>query len=152
MELDTPATVDMTLIQGCCQEAERATIVHYTLSALRDALPVNFHAHMDGLREEIRTSSQLLRELADRSRVYYSRIPVVVDYLNVVLPCLCKSLRDITQYYEDKTVKKEIRWRKMYNEMTEEAAGLPLPQRFALYNVFLVMLIQLLTRLVLPSL
>lgn len=34
----------------------------------------------------------------------------------------------------------------MYNKMTEEAGGLPLPQRFLLYNHFLSLLEQLLTR------
>ncbi len=45
---------------------------------------------------------------------------------------LSRSLRDITTYIDDKTLSREVRWRKMYNKMTEEAGGLPLPQRFAL--------------------
>ena len=49
-------------------------------------------------------------------------------------------------YYEDRTLTREIRWRKMYNKMTEEAGGIPLPQRFVLYNDFLVMLWYLLNR------
>jgi hypothetical protein len=78
--------------------------------------------------------------------VHITRVPVVLDYLNVVLPCLSRSLRDIQTHIDDKTLSREIRWRKLYNKMTEEAGGLPLPQRFVLYNHFLTMLKYLLTR------
>lgn len=117
-----------------------------SLDGLRTMLAESFHGHMIAVSEEIRTSSHILRDLADRSQVHIARVPVVLDYLNVVLPCLSRSLRDIMGYIEDKTLSKEIRWRKMYNKMTEEASGLPLPQRFVLYNHFLTMLKHLLTR------
>ncbi|KAK3394626.1 hypothetical protein B0H63DRAFT_506302 [Podospora didyma] len=132
--------------KGCCREAERAEIVALGLDQLRLALPVSFHTHLIALTEEIRSSSRLLRDLADRSQVHISRVPIVLNHLGVLLPCLCKTLRDITTYYEDKTLSREIRWRKMYNKMTEEAGGLPLPNRFVLYNNFLSLLKQLLTR------
>jgi hypothetical protein len=138
--------VEMHLLQGCCREAERADLVAVGLDQLRSALPEAFHGHLVGLTEEIRGSSRLLRDLADRSQVHMARIPIVLNYLNVVLPCLCRSLRDITTHYEDKTLSREIRWRKMYHKMTEEAGGLPLPQRFVLYNHFLSLLKLLLTR------
>lgn len=138
--------VEIHLLQGCCREAERADLVAVGLDQLRTALPETLHAHLVGLAEEIRGTSRLLRDLADRSQVHIARIPIVLNYLNVVLPCLCRSLRDITTHYEDKTLSREIRWRKMYHKMTEEAGGLPLPQRFVLYNHFLSLLKLLLTR------
>lgn len=134
------------LLQGCCMEAHRADHASGCIDTLRSILPENFHHHMTTTAEEIRASGRLLRDLADRSQVYASRFPVVMDYLNVVLPCLCRSLRDINSFYENKSLSKEHRWRSMYNKMTEEASGLPLPQRFALYNHFLMLLGQLLTR------
>lgn len=134
------------LLRSCCREAERADVVARGLDQLRAALSESFHAHLIALTEEIRSSSRLLRDLADRSQVHIARVPIVANYLNVVLPCLCQTLKDITAYYEDKTLSREIRWRKMYNKMTEEAGGLPLPQRFVLYNHFLTLLKQLLTR------
>jgi hypothetical protein len=140
--------VEMHLLQGCCREAERADLVAVGLDQLRTALPESFHGHLVGLTEEIRGSSKLLRDLADRSQLHMARIPIVLNYLNVVLPCLCRSLRDITAHYEDKNLSREIRWRKMYHKMTEEAGGLPLPQRFVLYNHFLSLLKLLLTRCV----
>lgn len=95
--------------------------------------------------EEIRRSAGLLRDLADRSHVHVSRAPVVANHLNVVLPCMSKSLREITGYYDDKAVTRETRWRKMYHEMLK-VGGLPLPQRFMMYNHFLTLLLFLLTR------
>lgn len=101
---------------------------------------------MVALAEEIRRASQLLRDLADRSRVHASQAALVVNHLNVILPCLSKTLRDITARYEDKTVSRETRWRKMYHDMLQEAGGLPLPQRFMMYNHFLTLLLFLLVR------
>lgn len=138
--------VEAHLLQGCCREAERSDLTALRLDGLRAALPESFHGHMIVVSEEIRNGSIILRDLADRSQVHIVRVPVVIDYLSVVLPCLSKSLRDIITYIEDKTLSREIRWRKMYNKMTEEASGLPLPQRFVLYNHFLTMLKYLLTR------
>jgi hypothetical protein len=138
--------VEAHLLQGCCREAARAEITALSLDGLRMVLPENFHGHMILVSEEIRKCCVLLRDLADRSQVHISRVPVVLDYLYVLLPCLSKSLRDIKAYIDDKTLSREIRWRKMYNKMTEEAGGLLLPQRFILYNQFLLMLRYLLTR------
>ena len=63
-----------------------------------------------------------------------------------MLACLCRSLRDITGFYEDRSISREVRWRKMYHSMTAEAGGLPLPQRFMMYNDFLAQLVYMLTR------
>lgn len=95
--------------------------------------------------EEIWQSGRILRELADRGHVHVSRVPIVANHLNVVLPCLSKSLRDIAGYYDDKTVTRELRWRKMFHEMKKEA-DMELPQRFQLYNGFLSLLVGLLAR------
>lgn len=73
-------------------------------------------------------------------------MPIVADQLNIALPCMSKTLRDITSYYDDKTISRENRWKKMYHEMLKEAGGQPLPHRFLLYNNFLTLLLQLLIR------
>lgn len=97
------------------------------------------------LIEEVWQSGRVLRELADRGHVHVSRVPVVSNHLNVVLPGLSRSLRDIAGYYDDKTVTRELRWRKMYHEMKKEA-DMELLQRFQLYNRFLSLLVGLLAR------
>ena len=138
--------VHTRLLQGCSLEAQRAEIVSGCIDSLRACLPDSFHLHMTAVSEEVKSSGRLLRDLADRSQIHLARVPVVLNYLNVLLPCLCRSLRDMHGFYEDKALTKEIRWRTMYHKMTEEAAGLPLAQRFMLYNHFLTLLGQLLTR------
>lgn len=101
---------------------------------------------MIGVTEEIQQSSRLLRDLAARSHSPRARSPLIANHLNVVLTCLSKTLRDITVHYEDKTISRENRWKKMYQDMQQEADGLTLPQRFILYNHFLNLVRYLLTR------
>ncbi|KPM40975.1 hypothetical protein AK830_g5586 [Neonectria ditissima] len=146
MELVPGGQIEFQLLQGCCLEANRADVVAFHLDGLRTSLPGPPHPHLTVTIEEIRIASQLLRELAGNSQVHFSRVPVVLDYLEIILPCLSRSLRDITSHYEDRTMTKENRWRKMYHDMTDEAGGLSLPQRFILYNHFLTLLRELLTR------
>ncbi|KAH7006217.1 hypothetical protein EDB82DRAFT_111349 [Fusarium venenatum] len=146
MEMVLGDQLEIHLLQGCCLEAERADLVALQLLGLHNALPDGNHAHLMMLIEEMRASSQLLFELPEHCKVHFSRVPIVLDYLEILLPCLSKSLRDITAFYEDRTQTRENRWRKMYHSMTDEAGGLSLPQRFILYNRFLTLLRELLTR------
>ncbi|RKL16810.1 hypothetical protein BFJ68_g4898 [Fusarium oxysporum] len=146
MEMVLGGQLELHLLQGCCLEAERADRVAAQLLGLRNALGEGTHTHLLMTMEEVSISGQLLRELAEYSKVHFSRVPVVLDYLEILLPCLSRSLRDITTYYEDRTLTKENRWRKMYHSMTQEAGGLSLPQRFVLYNRFLSLLQELLLR------
>ncbi|KAI1023153.1 hypothetical protein LB503_000702 [Fusarium chuoi] len=146
MEMVLGGQLELHLLQGCCLEAERADRVAVQLLGLRNALGEGTHTHLLMTMEEVSISGQLLRDLAEYSKVHFSRVPVVLDYLEILLPCLSRSLRDITTYYEDRTLTKENRWRKMYHSMTQEAGGLSLPQRFILYNRFLSLLRELLLR------
>ncbi|KAG7100658.1 hypothetical protein HYQ44_020010 [Verticillium longisporum] len=146
LAMERAGQADVHLLQGCCIEAERADIVAIRLEGLRLALPENFHPHMIAVIEETRGCARILRDLADRGHVHIFRVPMTLNYLNLVLPCLSRTLRDMTMYYEDKTVRKEIRWRRMYNKMKDEVEGLPLPQRFVVYNHFLTMVRRLLTQ------
>lgn len=138
--------IDYRLLQGCCLEAERADIISVSLEGLRMALPEAYGGTITSLVDEIRRSARKLRDLADRSQMHFTRVPILLNYLDVILPCYSKTLRDITEFYEDRTVSKDMRWRRMYHKMTQEVSGLPLPQRFMLYNCFLESLRHLLMR------
>jgi hypothetical protein len=146
MEMVLGDQLELHLLQGCCLEAERADLVAAQLLGLHNVLPDGNHTHLMMIIDEIRASGQLLRELPEYCKVHFSRVPIVLDYLEILLPCLSRSLRDITTFYEDRTLTRENRWRKMYHSMTNEAGGLSLPQRFILYNRFLTLLRELLTR------
>ncbi|CAN8099037.1 unnamed protein product [Discula destructiva] len=134
------------LIQGCWLEAERADRVAEGLDGLRTAINQSFHGYMIGVTDVIRQSAVHLRNLAAGSHTTRSRMPIVESHLNIILTCISRTLRDITTHYEDKTVSREIRWRKMYHDMLKEAGGLSLPQRFLMYNRFLTLLYYLLMR------
>lgn len=153
MEPVGPANVPVEthLLLSCYREADQADIVAMGLDQLRAALSESFHGYLIALAGEIRDSSRLLRSLVDCAHVYITRVPFMTNYLSILLPCLSRTLKDIVMYYEEKTLSREIRWRKMYNKMTEEAGGLPLPQRFVLFNHFLSLLKQLLTRYVIQA-
>ena len=134
------------LLLKCYHEADNADLVAINLDGLRLVLAEALHGHMLAVSEEVRASGRLLRDIAGCSQAHPDRAPIALNYLDIILPCLVRSLKDMASYYEDKTLPREIRWRKMYNNMTEEAGGLQLPQRFMLYNHFLTLLKQLLIR------
>lgn len=146
MEMVQASHLGIQLLQVCLLGAEKAGVVAYHMDALRMALSGTPQPHLTVTTEEIKISSQLLRELAYCGQSHIPQVPVVLEYLEIILPCLLRSLRDIASHYEDKTRTKENRWRKMYHSMTEEVGGLPLQQRFILYNHFLALLRDLLTR------
>lgn len=164
-----PMPPQSQLLHGCFLEADRADRVaqgmlsqkktinfrnkgnkdtdkDLGIDGLRQSLAHSLHGPMILLAEEVWKSGRVLRELADRGHVHVSRATAVVNHLNVVLPGLSKSLRDITGYYDDKTITRELRWRKMYHEMKKEADGMELVPRFQLYNRFLSLLVGMLVR------
>lgn len=138
------------LLGGCYNEAMTANMVAGCVDNLRTFLAEPLHPHMIALSDEIRKCGTVLVRLLEQTRTHPSRVPVLLDYLDLILPCFQKSIIDIRAHYEDKTKSKEIRWRTMYHKMTEEAGGMQLPQRFTLYHQFLLLMSQMLIRLVQP--
>lgn len=138
--------IEAHLLSGCLLEAYRADIVWLHLSSLLSLVPGSHYPLLASTVDEIRVTSGLLRELADLSRVHHDRVPVVLNHLNIALPCLSRTLRDIKERYESKAISRSQRWQKMYVEMAEEVGGVLLPQRFQVYNACLTCLRDLLTR------
>ncbi|KAI1128263.1 hypothetical protein F5Y10DRAFT_178703 [Nemania abortiva] len=134
------------MLEGCCHEAERSDRVGACLQQLRSVLPESLHPHLTAVIDQLRVTSRLLRDLADKSQIYLSQVPVMIDYLNVILPCLSRTLRDIMGYYENKSMDKAHRWRTMYHDMSSELPGTSLPARFVMYNQFLGLLNYMLAR------
>lgn len=144
--MDPARSISASLLSGCCHEAERADRVGVGLEGLRNSLPENLRPHLNGVIDEIHITARHLRDLADQSQVHISRVPVVIDYLSIILPCLCRSLVDITDFYEDRSMSRDRRWRKMYHVMGNELPGTTLPARFIMYNQFLRLILFLLTK------
>ncbi|ETS86912.1 hypothetical protein PFICI_00740 [Pestalotiopsis fici W106-1] len=130
-------SVGINLLDGCCYEAERAERVAGSLEQLRQHLPPDMHAHLAGLITQIISTSHNLRDITDHSQVHMARVPWATDHLNILLPCLARTLRDIEGYYSNNGESRVNRWRRMYQEMGEELRGTPLPARFVLYNDYL---------------
>ncbi|POR39802.1 Uncharacterized protein TPAR_00008 [Tolypocladium paradoxum] len=144
--MELTSQIDVHLLRGCCLEAERSDLVWYQLEGWRNALNELSNPHLTAVIAEIKTGSRILRELADLSQVHQDRVPLILNPLNIILPCLSRSLRDITAHYEDRTRQKLNRWRHMYHTMTNEAGGLSLPCRFMVYNQYFSSLRDLLIR------
>lgn len=136
------------LLGGCYSEAMAANMVAGCVDNLRGFLTELLHPLMMALSDEMRKCGTVFLRLLEQTRTHPSRVPVLLDYLDMLLPCFQKSVNDIRTYYDDKTKSKEIRWRTMYHKMTDEAGGMQLPQRFTLYHQFLLLLSQMLIRLV----
>jgi hypothetical protein len=141
-----PFRQEQILLQGCHHESMRAEMVARNLDGLRFSLPDDSREYMMSLGELLRTAAQRLRELADRAPLHPQRAPLVSDLLNVLLPCLQRTLRDVLRFYEDVGLSKEMRWRTMYHELLKETPGFDLAARFFLYIDFLSQLRALLTK------
>jgi hypothetical protein len=86
---------------GCWQEARRADQIAAMLLSLRTALEPEFYDNITAVLKEIESSSRLLRDLYDLFPTYRNRVPVVIYYLNVLLPSLQKTLRDMNIYLDN---------------------------------------------------
>lgn len=127
-------------LHGCFVEAERAEITARQLDLLRQSLgDESLHGQMFVLAEEVRKSAHMLWDLADRAQIHVAGLPVAVSCLQVLLPCMSRTLRDMGMYYDDKSLSRELRWRTMWHKMWKEA-DLSLQVRFQMYNHFLSVL------------
>lgn len=142
------ATFDIKLFGGCALEAQRADTVAIQLEGLGNSLTEAGVGHLTVIVGEMQLTAYFLRELADYSQIHQDRIPIVLNHLNIVLPCISRTLRDIQGYIEDRSMTKKNRWRTMYHVMREEADGIELAQRFSIYKYFLTSLRDVLIRFV----
>lgn len=138
-EMQDVLAVEMRLLRGCSLEAKRCQTVAGSLEGLRMVVQEANHPDMHDTMREMDKCGRLLNSLAHESAVYQDRVPIVLDHLNVVLPSLSKSLRDITTYWEDTSRNLVQRWRCIYHNLRREA-GISLPTRFALYQSYLASL------------
>ncbi|KAH8650150.1 hypothetical protein BX600DRAFT_107023 [Xylariales sp. PMI_506] len=139
-------SVGPSLLGGCCYEAERAERIAHRLEGLRDSLHPKYQAHLDELIREIYSTCRNLRDLTDQSQVHIARVPNVLDYLNIVLPCMCRTLSNMLTFYEDRSRTKEYRWREMWHALSNELPGTTLPARFVMYNQYLRLVLLLLIK------
>jgi hypothetical protein len=116
---------------GCWREAQRCDKVAVQLSRIRD-LNHDFRDNITAVLREVESASRLLRDLHDLFPIYRSRVPVVLYYLTVILPCLCKTLRDMTIYIDNESLPSRTQWILMTERMGEQG-GTTLAARFVMY-------------------
>lgn len=134
----------MEELLGCWREAQRADKVSTELLRIRKTLGLDFYDHITAMLREIESSSRLLRDLYDLFPIYKDRVPIIVYYLNVVLPSLCKTLSHMLIYVDNPSLPARSQWVLMCERM-EEQVGMTLVARHVMYNEFLVQLIRLLS-------
>jgi hypothetical protein len=82
------------------REAQRVDKIAASLASLRATLDIELTDHIMAVFREVESTSRLLRDIYDLFPVYRSRVPIILYYLNVLLPSLSTSLKDIAFYLE----------------------------------------------------
>ena len=139
----------MDELLGCWREAQRADKVSVELIRMRKALGLEFYDPISTILRGIELSSRLLRDLYDLFPIYRARVPIIVYYLNVILPSLCKTLKEMLVYVDNPNLAVRSQWILMGEKMGVLSAGMDLDERHVVYNEFLVQLIRLLGKCVL---
>ena len=122
----------MDELQGCWLEAARCDRVAIILLRLRNDLTLVFHEHITALLREVESTSRLLRDLYDLLfSIYRNRVGIVIYYLNVILPCLSRTLRDMMIYIDNGQLSFTAQWTLM-NERLGDQGGMPLVHRFVM--------------------
>ncbi|KAG9248710.1 hypothetical protein BJ878DRAFT_308741 [Calycina marina] len=135
-------------VDQCWLEAKSCDRAALILLRIRNDITVPFHDAITDLLREIETTSRILRDLHDLCSIYSNRIPIVIYYINVILPCLSKTLRDMMIFIDNDQLLFMAQWTLM-NERLEAEGGMKNVDRFVMYIEFLVQIVRLLSRSVL---
>lgn len=135
----------MEELLGCWREAQRADKVAAQLLRIRNAVGLEFYENITAILREVESSSRLLRDLYDLFPIYRSRVPIIIYYLNIVLPSLCKTLQEMMIYIDNAGLPPKAQWTLMV-ERLGAAGGMSLAARMVMYVSMLIQLIQLLSK------
>jgi len=130
---------------GCWQEARRADKIASILLAIRTALDPEYYENISAVLKEVESASRLLRDLYDLFPIYRTRVPVVIYYLNVILPTFQKTMRDMLIYIDNEDLPPRTQWTLMSQRLADQG-GMTLAQRFVMYCEALVQTVRLLSR------
>lgn len=118
---------------GCWQEARRCDKIAMELSRIRSTTELEFWDRVTVLLREVESTSRLLRDLHDLFPIYKDRVPIVIYYLTVILPCLQKTLRDMLIYIDHDAIPAPMQWQ-LLNERLNGQGGMGLAPRFSMYH------------------
>jgi hypothetical protein len=137
----------MEELLGCWREASRADKIAEGLLRIRTALDLEFYDQISAVLREVESTSRLLRDLYDLFPIYRSRVPIIVYYLNVILPSLCRTMKEMKVYIEHENLPARSQWTLM-SERLNEQGGMTLAARFGMFVELLVQLVRLLSKCV----
>jgi hypothetical protein len=113
---------------GCWREAERCDRVTIQLVRIRHELTT---AEPTPLVAAVESTSRLLRDVHDLYPLYRARAPIVMYYLTLVLPCLCKTSRDMMVCISNEELPSPRQWA-LVNERLGDQGGMSLVDRFVM--------------------
>lgn len=130
----------------CWQEAGRADAIAAAFCQISTDQDMQaFGGEVVDITREVQMSSSLLRDLCDLFLIYRIRAPSIRESLAILLPCFGRTLNDIQYYLGDRKLLFSARWLNLCRALTAEA-GMSLPERFRMYNDYIVQMIRFLSR------
>lgn len=122
---------------------------HYPSPSDSDSHPdspdITDYEIITAILRHVEQTSRLLRDLHDLFPIFRLRVPVVIYYLTVILPCLQKTLRDMLAFLMCDDWSIRMKWTLMHERLNEQG-GMTLALRFVMYVDFLVQCVRLLSR------
>jgi hypothetical protein len=141
----------MNELVRCWLEADRADDIAAALYGIQRRANAQIERDIRDVRRQIQDSSRLLRDLFDLVPFYSRRLPYVLDLLQVVQPCIARSLDDIRYHVRNnREYTRERIWHNIRDDFRNQHPNVTLRDRFVLYNEFWIQLIQLLSRSEMP--
>ena len=119
---------------GVWQEARRCDRAATELFRIRATIDLELWDSVSILLREVETTSRLLRDLHDLFHIYKSRVPIIIYYLTIILPCLQKTLRDMMIYINHDALQAPVQWG-LLNERLNDQGGMGLAPRFVMYCI-----------------
>ncbi|KAH9218477.1 hypothetical protein DL95DRAFT_360676 [Leptodontidium sp. 2 PMI_412] len=135
----------MEVLLGAWREALRADKAVVQLLRIRTVLDLEFYDHITAVLREIESASRLLRDLYDLFPIYRSRVPIIIYYLDIILPSLERTIKNMMAYIDNDAFPARTQWTLMVERLGDQG-GMSLPTRFVMYVDLLVQLVRLLSR------
>lgn len=135
----------MEELLGCWREAQRADKAAVQLLRIRASVELDFYDHITAVLKQVESASRLLRDLYDLFPIYRSRVPIIVYYLNIILPSFCTTIQKMMAYIDNDALPARTQWTLMHQTLSEQGE-MSLAARFVMYVDMLVQLVRLLSR------
>lgn len=88
----------METLLGAWREAQRADKAAIQLLRIRTELQLEFYDNITAVLREMESTSRLLRDLYDLFPIYRSRVPIIVYYLDIILPSFERTIKNMSRW------------------------------------------------------